>query len=441
MKLALVLLGLALVLPAVPAQAAATATASTPTTLYFHIFDAFSAFPINTQQPQSSFFEVGGTSFPSIRSQGFAFNTLRGFATPGPVEYNFIESGRPRFHFEHGIAAPVQLDKAYGAKAVLYVDVRDLTGLNNAPNVLPSLSFHVAMREGNDLASDETLDAGSLILEKTVTAHVADLSACVPDPTSDNLGPLVCNGALNDAVRGQTAPDGLPILVPDAAGVVEVVIPLAMASDVIPKSAYNVRVDWWQNPTGQAQEDQDLAEGFLRFVSDATHHPRIELAVKNPVYIDYIHPEVAAGILLIHTAVNSPFGTYDVDVRNMTVAVTGPSAPGKLQEVVSQGAHVHNLHDKPAEVTWLWRYKEEGAKVGDYKIELKVPNLQGDAKVVDSAGFTIEADKAFGVDQNGNVVTNTLAPNEGKSSPGAGILVAGVLALCAAVARRKGGAP
>ncbi len=429
------ILGLALALPLASPTVAA---ASTPTTLYFHLFDTFTAFPINTQPPKVSFFEVGGTSFPTIASQGFQFNTVRGFATPGPVEYDFIESGRPRFHFEHGIAAPVQLDRAAGATAYLYLDVRDLTGLGNAPNALPSFTFHVAMREGNDLGNDALLDGGALILENSMTAHVVDATACVPDPTTDNLDPLVCQ-SLNDVLRGQASPDGTPILVPDADGVVEFALPLDIASATIPKSAYNVRVDWWQNPTGDAQQDGQLAEGFVRLVSDATHHPRIQLSVLNPVYIEYIHPEVAAGILLIHTAVNSPFGTYDVDVRNMTVSVTGPSTPAKLQQVVSQGAHVHNLHDKPAEVTWLWRYREEGAKLGDYKVELKVPNLAGTATIVDSAGFTVQADKAFGVDQNGNVVTNTNAPTDSKSSPAAGILVVAVLAGCALLARRKGG--
>ncbi len=432
LALAAVSLGLAVALLPTPAAAA---TPSTPTTLYFHVFDTLTAFPINTQQPKSSFFEVGGTSFPTIASQGFTFNSIRGFGTPGPVEYNYIEAGRPRFHFEHGIADAVQLDKDKGATAYLYLDVRDFLGLHNAPDVLPSFTFHVAMRAGNDLASDQILDTGQLLLQGSLTAHVANLRACAPDPQT--LDPMQCQDT-NSAIAN-TDVNGVPVLIPDAAGVVEFPITLDMPASAIPKSSYNVKVEWWQNPTGDASQDRQFAEGYMRLVSDHDHHPRIELAVTNPLAFTFVHPEVAAGILLIHTGINSPWGTYDVDVANMTATVTGPSAPQKLIRVTSQNAHVHNLHDKPVEVTWLWRFREEGAKLGDYAITVKANDIQKNATVTQTAGFTIAEDRAFGVDESGHEVASTFTDNA-KASPAAGMLVAGVLAACAIVARRRGGA-
>src|SRR5687767_9983654 len=91
----------------------------TPTTLYFHIFDTLNAFPINTQPMDADFFRVGGTSFPtasnavvSQQAGDFDFNTIRGFSTSGPVEYDFIENGLPRYHPERGIAADVRIDPA-----------------------------------------------------------------------------------------------------------------------------------------------------------------------------------------------------------------------------------------------------------------------------------------------------------------------------------------
>ena len=422
-------------LTALPVATAQTSGASTPTSLYFHIFDTFTAFPINTQPPDVSFFEVGGTSFPTIASQGFQFNTIRGFATAGPVEYDFIESGRPRFHLEPGIAQAVQLDKGAGATTTLYFDVRDLVGLDNLPNAMPSLTVSVAVRSGNSLASDEVLDNGEMILHGTRTAHLADATVCVPDPVT--LEPSMCQNG-NAAIAGQSDPLGTAVLVPDEQGVVAFAIPMTFDRPIIPKEAYNVRVDWWQNPTGDASLDGELAAGFIRLVSDATHHPRLDLAVLNPIFIEYIHPEVAAGILLIHTAVNSPWGTYDVDVANMTVAVTGPAVPATLQKVTSQNAHVHNLHDRAAEVTWLWRFREESAPVGEYSLKLTVPNLAGSAQVVDTAGFKVEPTRAVGIDENSNTVTNTRAPSGGaQSSPGAGLLVALALLGCAAAVRLR----
>ncbi|HUR24838.1 MAG TPA: hypothetical protein VM327_02355 [Candidatus Thermoplasmatota archaeon] len=433
---------------AAPAQAQAGNPAkSTPTTLYFHIFDTFNLFPINTQAPDVAFFKVGGNNFPTIASQGFDFNTIRGFATSGPVEYNFIENGQPRFHPERGIAKDVLIDRAVQPVVHLYLNVRDVVGKHGSPNVLPRFTFVFTMREGNVAGDTKALDASPLIMEGTMTAHVVDGSVCPQDVSVTQLVPSpvplpdprvpACGVSANGSLpNGTVAPDGFPVLVADGNGTVDFRFPLKLEQDRIPKAdAYNVRVDWFQNPTGQADQDRQFSEGFLRLVSDATHHPRLEMAVLDPVYIEYIHPEVAAGILLIHTCVNSPWGTYDVDVARMTVTVDGPTKPGTMPVVTSQNAHNHGLHDKCAEVTYLWRFREEGAKDGDYAIHLGVPNLAGSALASSDAGFTIEGKKAFGVDQD----HNTVAPSgetSGKKSPAAGIGVA-VALLGVALLRRR----
>jgi hypothetical protein len=419
---------------AVPAQAQLqNPNESTPTTLYFHIFDTFNAFPINTQPMNAEFFEVGGTSFPTVSNTivsqqvgDYDFNTIYGFSTSGPVEYDFIENGRPRFHPERGIAADVLIDQAVQPVVYLYMDVRDVFSTDTLgaglPQVLPSFTFRVTMRTGNDIGPDANLDAGQLIMGGQVTAHVIE---------THMLGQ-------NGHFAGQSAPDGTPIFVADDSGVVEFAIPMEVSSGVIPKAdAYNVRIDWYQNPSGQADSDDQVAQGWMRLVSDMAHLPRMELAILNPVYIEYIHPEVAAGILLIHACVNSPWGTYDVDVANITVAVQGPSTPQQLQQVISQNAHVHGLHDKCAEVTYLWRFRDEGAQNGQYDILLDVPNVGQFAAASGQAGFTIEGKKAYGIDEGGQVV-EPAATEDGKESP---LPVAPMLALLvvalAAIARRR----
>jgi hypothetical protein len=410
---------------------------STPTTLYFHIFDTFNVFPINTQPMNADFFEVGGTNFPTLSNTivsqqigDYDFNTIYGFATSGPVEYDFIENGRPRYHPERGIAADVQIDDAVQPVVYLYMDVRDIfssdaSGLpvGGLPNALPSFTFRVTMRTGNEFGPDANLDAGQLIMSGQTTAHVLDTHA---------LG-------LNDAFAGQTGPDGNPILTPDESGVIEWAIPLTLSQPSIPKAdAFNLRIDWYQNPTGDAANDDTFAEGYMRLVSDPQHLPRLEMAIKNPVYIEYIHPEVAAGILLIHSCVNSPWGTYDVDVGNITVSVTGPTTPGQLSQVISQNAHVHGLHDKCAEVTYLWRFRDEGAQNGKYDIRLNVPNLAGNAQASGQAGFNVEGRRAFGVDEQGQVVEPS-GGDGGKYAPApvAPLVGLGLVALAAALRRRQ----
>ncbi|MFO1535700.1 MAG: hypothetical protein ABR586_08555 [Thermoplasmatota archaeon] len=428
-----------------PAQAQVkNPNASTPTTLYFHIFDTFNLFPINTQAPNVDFFKFGGTNFPSVASQGFAFNSIRGYATSGPVEYDFIENGQPRFHPERGIARDVLLDKAVQPVAHLFLNVRDFLGTTIVPNALPSFTFAVTMREGNSVGGGAELDATPVIMEGRMSAHVVNLGVCLSQlnlsPGSPAPDPIVvpaCDSSANGAIPpGTTAPDNLPILTADANGTVEFPVELDIKADKIPKAdAYNIRIDWFQNPTGSADQDRQYSEGFLRLVSDAQHHPRLEMAVLNPVYIEYIHPEVAAGILLIHTCLNSPWGTYDLDVRNVTVSVNGPTKPVSLPVVTSQNAHNHGLHDKCAEVTYLWRFREEGAQDGTYAIHLSVPNLSGLAKAAGDASFTVEGKKAFGVDQDHKVVAPLDDP-AAKKSPAAG-LAAGAVLLGVALLRRR----
>ncbi|HUR25850.1 MAG TPA: hypothetical protein VM327_07555 [Candidatus Thermoplasmatota archaeon] len=397
----------------------------TPTTLYFHIFDTYNPFPVNTQAMDVGFFAVSGTNFPTIASQGYDFNTIRGFSTSGPVEYGFLENGRPRYHPERGIAADVRIDPAVQPVAYLYLDVRDVFGSDaeglGLPQVLPSFTVRVTMRTGNEIGPDADLDAGTLVMGGQRTAHVTD----------GHLAPT------NGAVGGQTAPDGNPILVPDEAGVIEFAVPLDISQPLIPKSdSFNLRIDWYQNPTGDPSQDDQYAEGWMRLVLDEAHLPRLEMSILNPVYIDFIHPQVAAGTLLVHAGVNSPWGTYDVDVANLSLAIQGPAEPQDLGLVVSQNAHVHGLHDKAAEVTWLWRFRDEDAPSGDYTILLKVPNMAGSSTAEGQAGFTIEGKKAYGLDETGEVI-EPVQDSGGKSSPAPGLLMPLVVAGLAAALRSR----
>lgn len=456
MKRALLAVVAAALLAATPVQAQLqNPDTSTPTTLYFHIFDTFNAFPINTQPMDVAFFDVGGTSFPTashtiVQDQvgDFDFNTIYGFLTSGPVEYDFIENGRPRFHPERGIASDVVIDDSVKPTVHLYMDVRDLfstdshpQGLsctvqctepvddvvdpalgqwNGLPAALPSFTFRFEMRTGNSLRPAD-LESGTVLMSGDMTAHVVDTHA---------LG-------ANAAIPTETA-DGTPILVPDESGIVDWAIPLDVAETTIPKAdAFHVRIDWFQNPSDDPANDDTVSEGYMRLVSDAAHMPHLEMAIRNPVYIEYIHPEVAAGILLIHSCVNSPWGTYDVDVANMTVAVDGPTAPQDLAQVISQNAHVHGLHDQCAEVTYLWRFRDEDAANGDYRISLAVPNLSGLAEATGEAGFTVQGKRAFGVDEQGNEVA-TQSGDPGKQSPlPAAPLVGLLLIAIAAFVRRR----
>lgn len=400
---------------------------ATPTTLYFHVFNTFDKFPINTQPMDVDYFEVGGTNFPTWEAQGWDFNTIYGYSTAGPVEYDFIENGRPRFHPEHGIAADVEISDSMQPTAYFYIDVRDVMGSDDAPMVLPYYTVDVTVRTGDDPGDTAQLDAGELLMSGSMTAHMAD-------STTGDVNALGNNQSLDD----------VPVLTPDADGIIEFAIPLEVAQSTIPKKdAYNIRIDWYQDRDGAIGKDA-MATGWLRLAADQQHLPRIEMAVDNPVYVEFIHPQVAAGTLLIHTGVNSPWGTYDVDVDNMSLTIQDKagnivashdgSDSADLERFVAQGAHVHGLHDQAAEVSYIWDFREAGVPDGEYTIALEVANLRGNAQTSETALFVVEGKKAFGQDEDGKLVEPTLDAGPEEKSPGAGLLIIPALA---ALGRRR----
>lgn len=401
-------------------------TEPTETTLYFHVFDLFNNFVINTQPMNVDFFVVGGTNFPSIpptpeiAENGWDFNTIYGISTAGPVEYNVNEDGRPRFHPERGIAADVQLTNGYEPLTELYFQVPDVIGSPLAPGILPYFTVEVTMRTGDEPGSDEVLDQGDIIMQGRQTYHVVSGNSLsgVTDPVASGL------------------PLDYPTLISDGDGVVEVAVPMTVVSNTIPKQdAFNIRVDWYQwSDSAAPVNDDEYSMGNIKIHADKDRSPRMQISLDNPVYFEFIHPQVAGGVLLIHSGANSPWGTYDLDVNNVTIDVTGPSAPENLRKVVAQNAVVHGLHDKAAEITYLWEFRDEGADNGDYTINMAISNVDGTSTARGSAGFTIEGKQAYGVSDEGEVVPSTEG-NDAQESPLApfGFLIVAIALL----ARRK----
>ncbi len=424
---------------------------STPTTLYFHIFDTVNRFVINTQAMDSSVFEVGGANFPTTpdfgldvpgtglpTNEGWDMNTIYGYSTAGPVEYGFIENGRPRFHPERGIAATVDIDTAasnpacaevgldaQAACVILYLDPRDASGTSTAPSLSPLMTARITVQEGDNPGLDANLDEGADIMVGTKTFHMANF----------NEGETVTGAS------GNQGPDGNPILYPDSAGMVEVAIPLDILRDEITKKdAYNVRVDWYQStgdgvtPVGK---DDQFTTGWLRLGIDPDHLPRMELNVMNPVYFSFIHPQVAANTLLIHAGGNSPWGTYDVDLDAVTIEIThesGTKVPqNQLKKLLNSNEHVHGLHDEDAQMTYLWDFRDNNAELGEYTIDMTITNDAKSSVATGQAKFIVSETEAIGIDTTGEQVEPTASVDGEVDTPAAG-LVPAIALLGAAVA-------
>lgn len=139
-------------------------------------------------------------------------------------------------------------------------------------------------------------------------------------------------------------------------------------------------------------------------VSSSGHRSRLELTTSNGVYIDYVHPEAADGVLLVHAAANSPYGASDMDLDNFTLRVEGPSSPKALEKRVSQNNGPRDLSEPVVKVTWVWRFRDEGAADGDYRLSVMASNLAHSSTAEANATFGIEGGKAHRVDSTGRKV-------------------------------------
>jgi hypothetical protein len=293
----------------------------------------------------------------------------------GPVESDFVEGGAPRFHPEEGLAADITLQSA---RLLWSLDLPDDTHL-----AVP-LRLRAEIREGSP----------------------------------EQPGDLVA--------QGETP--GIAAL----AGIVDLVVPLEVVGDGRVEKAEGFTLLVWLEDGKDCASPETLRAAA---VSRSGHRSRLEVATEEGVYIEFVHPQVAAGILLIHAAFNSPFGAADLDRDNLTLRVEGPSTPQAMQRVVSQNDHVHGLHDLPVEVTWLWRFRDEGALPGDYALEVTVTNRAGTSTASLNASFHVSEEGAHGVDDEGSKVPPQ--DEDAQAAPSAAIPFLAVAALAAATVRRR----
>lgn len=372
--------------------------------LYAHIYDLLQTAPLNTQ-PMIDLDLARGFGNPSVSGAGplDGQNSLRWVSSPGLVEYNVTEDGFPRMHPERGISYDVMLDTSQPIIGHFFLGVKALdapqAGQTTGPEVglAAALTVRMTLRAGDDIGSD--LDAGELIAQGATTL----------------------------------APDKWPVNGAPVEFVVDMGTP---KTDRLPGiEAFNVNVEWFnaESPDGAVhatQRDWVVHTG-------AKFPNRIEVATMNPLALYALRPTpLGSDQVSLHAVLNSPFGNYDVDVRNATMTVTGPMQPKSMQPaLIVQRSFEHNHHYEPVEMTWLWNHRIDRAPAGDYTVTVTAPNLQQTATVTKSATFVIDAEgRATGYDDTGGLV----AP-QGEAAPAGtpgtgmlGLLVAGAIALAAA---------
>ncbi len=416
--------------------------ASTPTVLYFHL-NGFQDFPINTQKPDDRYAASEGIGLQTHSTSCVgdptgqanlldkSWHTYYGYSSPGYVEYNFEEDGKPRYHPERGFSFDVNVDT--GQPWTLYWYLETSTTLpggdpdpNQVPVILPQVSVKATIRTGDGISvGDESFNAGDVVAEGI--AGPADLI-----PTSPT------GGVTYQQIDGRHV-YGFPIT-------------LDIKQPNIPKATgYNVRIDvYMDNPFCNDPQNGYFMPNFVHVHTSSEARPRMELAITNPIRIEYIHPQFVGDDMVIHTSMNSPWGNYDVDEGpgGIELKVSGPSPATSLaQAAFVQRHHEHNYHQQAVDSTYVWPYKQDRAADGLYTVDLSVWNDQRTAQAFGTAQFEIGSGLVLGcggvtdadqATENCEEDIQEDGATQSKDSPGIGALaLVGALAGAALVALRR----
>jgi hypothetical protein len=431
---------------------------STPTTLYFHLID-FQDFPINTQKPDDRYVDSTAIGLAThslnclpnpndVAGQGGApfvdNHKYYGYSSPSYVEYNFEQDGKPRTHPERGISYDAVMDQ--GAPFFLYWYMATMpygapsvppATTDQVPVVIPNVVVKATIRAGDAISVDDTAyDTGpELASGKTVAATLAA-------------------GAVQPNTSGVTSEDVTPVgKTASGADLYEFKVPMTISQPVIPRATgYNLRIDMYmEDPSSQCNEDKKFMSNSVKVHTDPAHRPRMELAIMDPIRLEYLHPQFVGDDLVIHTSMNSAWGNYDVNEQEpdgITVSVEGPSpATSLVKAAIVQRTHEHYHHQEAVDITYVWPYKTDRAQNGLYTVTVNFMNDQRTASATGIAQFEIGKGTVIGcggVQEAAEQLNDECAKQvqaDGvaeKDSPGVELLgILGVLAAALFVARRR----
>lgn len=354
-----------LLLPGVAAEAS-------PVTLYAHI-GGFQEFAMNTQEPEARYVAMpnaglamqsnciqdpsGSTAFTDQQH-----HTWYSYSSPGFVEYDVDENGRPRIHQERGLGSDMRLDQ----NGTFYWYVAG-EGQPTMLPVAPQAYLRVTIREGDDVSvGNEALNIGSIIARgQTEPVTLA------PGVATDEVTHHQVDGRDVYAFRVALAYEDLIV---DAA------------------EAFNVRVDLWQD-LGYCDGDEGANYADLQPFQAPGMWNRWELMVHDPLRIDYLIPQLVGDDLVIHGAAASVFGNYDIAAGgNLTVWDEAGHDVSDLFDLVDLVARWHEHDHKHDPLTQTWIANTTRLDVGIYTGRMEVWNLQGTANASAEFAFQLQGD-------------------------------------------------
>ncbi len=399
---------------------------STPTTMYMHI-NGFQDFPINTQKPSDKYAEevrVGTATHSMCVETPLGTATYRsehtwyGYSSPSIVEYDVDDGGKPRIHQERGLSFDVELDQSVDPVFKWFlagaVPFEPPQGTESVHPPIPNVIVRAIVRQGDEISIENA---------------------------AFNTGEVIAQGQTDPATLAGDMTDSPFVTVHEREGryVYEFTIPLEYERGTIDREeSYNIRVDAYiDEPLCQGPNPGDVGDymmlDYVLVHTSPEFRPRLDWAIMNPLKIEALHPQLVGDMVAIHTASNSPWGSYDVQgdlptEPQMVLEIDGPSEAISVERVkMESNTRGHDKHDQPNMAVWVWNYQADQAKPGIYTFTLRIQNDQQNAEAEAVATFQL------GNGGEGEVCSKNVGDDElicesikttttGKESPGVALL-------------------
>jgi hypothetical protein len=260
------------------------------------------------------------------------------------------------------------------------------------------------------MAARSSVQGVSLPAQVTVAASLRDLT-----PDRGEAGPRVlAEGSSGTATLARQDSAGATWSEVGGLDVYEVTVPLAWAgAPRFPQEGYTLLVEV-RTDLGAACMEGVQPAGVSAY-ADPAHTSHLRAFADAPPRVLELGLSPGEEGRVLAAAVAGAWGSSDVDAANATLEVRGADGrPWPVALVARQEAwRAFNHSFDPVRLAWVWN--ATGAPVGPYTATLAVPNLQHTAAGTATLGFR----------------------NEGARASPAGGLLAALLGLGAALARRR----
>lgn len=222
---------------------------------------------------------------------------------------------------------------------------------------------------------------------------------------------------------------------------------------------------WYQETDGQKYIWRGAAAPNWNVNSGEDYPANVVIPVRNPIDVELVYPQFIHEKLVLLSVINTPWGSYDIDPALIKLVVKDsggnvvPFKDGTLTRIVEQSV-AHSGHYQPIKPTWVWDYKTQGLKPGDYTVTVEVTNFQHSVTTSTTGLFTINADgggstqagqkgiqslqgsihdghQGTAADPNAPTTTTTAAPVSTEKSPGLALPLVGAALVALALLRRR----